>query len=69
MRDDNPLTIAFEDVEAIAGTDLVLRCRVGDKVVSVPPLRILQGSTIHRPGDRGILVLPYDVAQDLGLIA
>ena len=47
---------------------LVLRCRVGDKIVGVPPLRILPGTTISRTGDRGLLVLEREVAETLGLI-
>jgi len=42
-------------------------CRVGSTLVSVPPRRILPGSQVRRRGDRGKLVLPKEVAVDLGL--
>jgi hypothetical protein len=29
---------------------------------------VLPGSTVRRMGDRGTLVLPLDVAEDLGLV-
>lgn len=44
-----------------------MRCRVGSKIVLVPPLRLLPGTQIRYTGDRGRLVLPHDVAVDLGL--
>ena len=58
--------IEFDGVEVIR-SGLVLLCRVGARVVSVPPLRVLEGTTVSQPGDRGRLVLPPDVATDLGL--
>ena len=42
--------------------------RVGERIVSVPPLRILPGSDVWRVGDRGRLVLPRAVAHELGLV-
>jgi len=42
-------------------------CEIGVRVVAVPPLRILPGTTVSQTGDRGRLVLPPDVAHRLGL--
>jgi len=58
----------FRGVEALENTGLVLRCRVADKVVAVPLLRILPGTTVHRSGDLGVLIVPAEVAEDLRLI-
>jgi hypothetical protein len=59
--------VVVADVEVLDGGSLVWRCRVGDKIVWVPPLRVLPGTQIYRRGDRGRLVLPHDLAVELGL--
>jgi len=59
--------LEFHDVEALSYRRLSLVCRVGSTLVSVPPRRILPGSQVRRRGDRGKLVLPREVAVDLGL--
>jgi len=41
---------------------------VGEKIVAVPPLRMLPGTTISQTGDHGRLVLPRELALNLGLI-
>ena len=59
--------VEIADVVVLKDTDLVLYCRVGDEIVAVPSLRILPGTQIKHWGDRGRLVLPHDLALDLGL--
>jgi hypothetical protein len=59
--------VEIADVEVLNDTDLVVYCRVGDEVVAVPSLQMLPGTQIKHRGDRGRLVLPRDVAVDLGL--
>ena len=59
--------VEFRDVEALSYRRLSLVCRVESTLVSVPPRRILPGSQVRRRGDRGKLVLPKEVAVDLGL--
>jgi hypothetical protein len=59
--------VEIADVVVLKDTDLVLYCRVGDEIVAVPSLRILPGTQIKHWGDRGPLVLPHDLAVDLGL--
>ena len=65
---DGSQRVEFDDVEVIRDTSLILMCRVGMKLVAVPPLRMLPGTTIARMGDRGRLVLPREVALNLGLV-
>jgi hypothetical protein len=64
---DGTKRVEFEDVEVLEAGGLVMRCRVGGKIVLVPPLRLLPGTQIRQTGDRGRLILPHDVAVDLGL--
>ena len=66
---DDTQRVDFADVEVLAATDFVLRCRVEGKFVGVPALRVLPGTEVARRGDRGHLVLPVDLAETLGLIA
>ena len=66
---DDARHVDFADVEVLAATDFVLRCRVEGKFVGVPALRVLPGTEVARRGDRGHLVLPVDLAEKLGLIA
>jgi hypothetical protein len=59
--------IAFLDVEVLADNQLVLLCRVNGRLVSIPPGRMLPGTTIRQHGDRGTLVLTRQIAALLGL--
>jgi len=58
----------FEDVLVVRRTDLVLMCQVGMRVVAVPTRCMLPGTTISQTGALGRLVLPREVALNLGLI-
>jgi len=60
------LPVRFENV-LLMRTGMTLRVCIGDHVVNVPPLRVLEGTTIRSVGDVGILVLPFDVVEGLGL--
>jgi len=65
---DGSRRVEFDDVEVIRDANLILMCRVGTKVVAVPPLWMLPGTTIARTGDRGRLVLSRELALNLGLV-
>ena len=65
---DGSNRVEYADVEVIRDTSVILMCRVGTKVVGVPPRWMLPGTTIARTGDRGRLVLPREVALNLGLV-
>jgi hypothetical protein len=60
--------VTFDDVEVVRRADTMVMCRVGMRVVGVPPLRMLTGTTVSGTGDRGRLVLTREVALNLGLI-
>jgi hypothetical protein len=60
--------VEFDNVEVVRHTDLIVMCRVGWKVVAVPRRRILPGTTITRTDASGRLVLPREVALNLGLM-
>jgi hypothetical protein len=59
--------VEIADVEALDSGGLVMRCRIGNRVVWVRSLGMLPGTKIKRQGDRGRLVLAHDVAVDLDL--
>jgi len=64
---DGTQRVEFADVEVVASTDSVMRCRVAGKFVGVPARKTLPGTDVARRGDRGNLVLPLELAQKLGL--
>jgi hypothetical protein len=64
---DRGVPCTFDNVEVIESAGVVLWCRVAGRVVGVPLLRILPGTTVRRRGDRGVLVIPAEVAATLGL--
>jgi hypothetical protein len=64
---EEAVRVEIADVEVLDYGNLVMRCRVGDRVVWVPSLRVLTETTIQKRGDRGRLVLPHDLAIELGL--
>ena len=63
----DPTALTFDNVRVIKRGDVTMLCEIGVRVVAVPPLRILPGTTVSQTGDRGRLVLPPDVAHRLGL--
>ena len=64
---DGETRVEFEDVEVLDGSGLVLRCRVGDTIIWVPPLRDSLRNRDSSYGRPGRLVLPHDLAIELGL--
>jgi hypothetical protein len=68
MMVDTTKRVELSDVEVLNPSGLVLRCRVGHRIFGIPPLQMLPGTEIQRSGDRGRLVLPLNVAEELGLV-
>ena len=66
---DGSQRVEFRGVVVLDHAGLVLRCDINGRIVGVPFLRMLPGSTVRWAGDIGYLVLPRDVAENLGLIS
>ena len=64
---DGSRRVEFDDVVVVRRTDLVLMCRVATMVVPVPTRCMLPGTTILT-ADSGRLVLPREVALNIGLV-
>ncbi len=60
--------VTIKDVEVMSATDMRVLYRVDGRVVTVPPLHIRAGSTATRTGQRGTLILPRWVAEELALV-
>jgi len=60
--------VEFDDVDAVADTGLALICVIKGRRVAVPSNVIEPGSTVHRAGDRGRLIIPVWIARNLGLV-
>ena len=60
--------VEFRNVEVLARNQHVLVCLVAGKLVSIPPGRLLPGSTIRQQGDIGTLVLTREVAEAFKLL-
>ena len=65
---DGSQRVEFRGVLVLDHAGLVLRCDINGRIVGVPFLRMLPGSTVRWAGDVGSVVLPRDVAENLGLI-
>jgi len=63
---DGSRRVVFDDVEVVRDTSIMMTCRVAGKVVGVLSQWMLPGTTIARTADRGRLVLPREVALNLG---
>ena len=64
---DGSARVELDNVGVVRQTDAILVCRVGGRIVGVPPRRMLPGTTISRMGDCGRLVLSREMALNLGL--
>ena len=65
---DGSNRVEFRNVEVLARNQHVLVCLVAGKLVSIPPGRLLPGSTIRQQGDIGTLVLAREVAEAFKLL-
>jgi hypothetical protein len=61
-------TVSIPGVTAIADSGFVLICNVNGKVIGVPPSRLARESQVRKEGDCGTLVIPRQMADDLGLL-
>jgi len=68
MRHERSDGVEFDGVEVVSANDLILMCRIGERLVAVPARRTLPGTEVARAGDRGRLVIGRELALNLGLI-
>ncbi len=61
-------TVEFQDVEVVAESDLALCCRVTERNYWIAPGRLLEGSSVAHFGDRGIMIVASEFAEDQGLV-
>ena len=64
---DGSQRVEFDDVLLVRRAEPVVMCRVGTRVVAVPTRCMLPGTTILT-ADSGRLVLPREVALNIGLV-
>jgi hypothetical protein len=64
----NGATVQFLGVEVVRESDLALCCRITGRDYWIAPDRLLEGSSIAHFGDRGVVVLARQFAQDRGLL-
>jgi len=57
----------IDDVEVVGETDITLICRIRGRRVMVARLQIDRRSTVRQVGDRGTLIVPRWLANDLGV--
>ena len=61
--------ITFPDVQVVKADNRIIMCRVGRKVVGIPPRRMLPGTTLGpQAGSTGVLVISHELALNLGLL-
>ena len=59
--------VELGDVSAVAATPGILICRIGTPQFQIADIMV-KGGDVHRPGDRGRLLLPRWLATNLGLV-
>ena len=56
-------------VTVICDIDVALVCDVDGRRTVIPRALLLTGTEVSKPGDHGRVVIPHELALDLGLIA
>lgn len=62
-------TVRFESVVIVAESTLALCCHITGRDHWIAPDRLLYGSSIAHFGDRGVIVLARQFAEDRGLLS
>ena len=61
-------TVRFEDAVVVRESALALCCRIMGRDHWIAPDRLLDGSSVAHFGDRGVIVLTRQFAEDRGLL-
>jgi hypothetical protein len=65
---DHGRTVEIQGVVLLQQTSLALLCQIGTRKHWIAPSRLQPGSTLHRSGDVGIIVVARDFALERRLI-
>ena len=63
-----PTTVEFEGVKVVAESTLGLCCRIAGRDHWIPPHDLRDGSSVAHFGDRGIVIVSRQFAEDRGLL-
>jgi len=61
-------TVEFEGVKVVAESALALCCRITGRDHWIPPHYLQEGSNVAHFGDRGIVIVSRQFAEDRGLL-
>ena len=61
-------TVEVRGVEVVGGSDLALCCRIRGRDYWITRDRLLDGSSVVRFADRGIIIVARGFAEDRGLL-
>jgi hypothetical protein len=61
-------TIEFQGVEVVRESDLALCCRITGRDYWITPDRLIEGSSVAHFGDRGIIIVARQFAEDQGML-
>ena len=61
-------TVEFEGVKVVAESALALCCRITGRDHWIPPRYLQEGSSVAHFGDRGIVIVSRQFAEDRGLL-
>ncbi len=65
---DAGATVEFRGVEIVRESTLAVCCRIREREYWIAPDRLLKGTTAAHFGDRGIMILARQFAEDRGLL-
>ncbi len=59
-------TVEFQGVKVVAESELAFCCRITGRDHWISPQRLLEGSSVAHFGDRGIVIVARQFAEDRG---
>ena len=65
---DGGATVEFQGVEIVRESTRAVCCRIREREYWIAPDRLLKGSTVAHFGDRGLMILARQFAEDRGLL-
>ena len=68
MKMSTAATVEFQGVKVVAESALALCCHIMGRDRWIPPHHLQEGSSVAHFGDRGIVVVSRQFAEDRGLL-